>query len=192
MTPPTDDLLTTFFGVLHRLEDAGIAYMVVGSMASMLFGEPRLTHDLDLVVELAPRDALRLNTLFPAEDFYCPPIEIIQSEITSRGQFNLIHHDSGLKIDLILRKDTPHGHTEFNRRARLPFVVGHEAWVASPEDVIIKKLEYFRIGGSEKHLKDIRGILSETPTDDAYLKSWVDRLGLVAEWSRVTPGAAEG
>lgn len=151
----------------------------------MIYGEPRMTHDLDLVVEVAPGDAARFGELFPEERFYCPPIEVIRSEIVHRGQFNLIHHDSGLKIDLMIRKETAHGRGEFARRRRVPFWEGTEAFVASAEDVILKKLDFFRQGGSEKHLRDIRGILAETEIDRAYLDLWVGKLGLEREMSQI-------
>src|SRR5690606_36410804 len=99
--------------------------------------------------------------------------------------FNLIHHDSGLKVDLIIRKTTPHARAEFSRRRRVPVFGGNEVTLASPEDVIIKKLDYFRQAGSEKHLDDIRGIQAETALDDAYLATWIQTLGLHAEWARL-------
>jgi hypothetical protein len=179
------DLVSTFLLVLDRLERNGIAHMVVGSVASMVYGEPRMTHDMDLVVELQPRDALRLEAMFPLEDFYCPPIEALRAEIVQRGQFNLIHHDSGLKIDAMVRKDTPHARSEFARRRKMAFMPDAEAWFAAPEDVILKKLEFFRLGGSEKHLKDIRGMLAETALDDIYLSTWLDALSLRELWARV-------
>jgi len=178
-------LLETFCSVIDRLERGGIPYMVVGSVAAMIYGEPRMTHDLDLVLELAPSHARHLPALFPETEFYCPPSEVIRAEVVHRGQFNLLHHETGLKIDLIVRKDTPHARTEFSRRSRAPFWEGHDVFVASPEDVILKKLDYFRQGGSQKHLGDIRGILAETPVDPSYLDHWLAELGLQREWQQV-------
>jgi hypothetical protein len=179
------NLIETFFSVIQKLEEKEIPYMVVGSVASMIYGEARLTRDMDLVIDILPSDAKKLESLFPVEQFYCPPLEVMQAEIVHRGQFNLIHHDTGLKIDLMVRKATEHSVTEFERRQKTPFWEGHEAYVASPEDVILKKLDFFRQGGSEKHLHDIRGMLAETPMDEAYLHSWIEKLGLAKEWGRV-------
>jgi hypothetical protein len=137
------------------------------------------------MIDILPSDARKLESLFPPEQFYCPPLEVMKSEIVHRGQFNLIHHETGLKIDLMVRKATEHALAEFERRRRTPFWEGHEAYVASPEDVILKKLDFFRQGGSEKHLHDIRGILAETPVDETYLRSWIDRLGLATEWEKI-------
>ena len=180
-----EGLIPTFFDILRRLEDNNIEYMVVGSMAAMVYGEPRMTHDMDVVIQVSPMDAQRLEDIFKPEEFYCPPIEIIRSEIVHQGQFNLIHHESGLKIDLVIRKNTEHAECEFNRRRRVPFWHGNDAVLASPEDVIIAKLEYFRQGGSQKHLKDIRGILAETQIDDTYLNNWLTKLNLKEEWKQV-------
>jgi len=175
----------TFFSVIEKLEKLNIPYMIVGSIASMIYGEPRMTHDMDLVIDILPSDASKLEAVFPLEEFYCPPIEVIASEVVHRGQFNLIHHESGLKIDLVIRKDTEHARTEFSRRRKCPFWEGHDACVASPEDVILKKLDFYRQGESQKHLHDIRGILAETPLDQQYLDYWIDQLNLASEWKKI-------
>src|SRR5262245_29671237 len=125
--------------------------MVVGSMASMTYGEPRMTHDLDLVVDLLSKDALKIETIFPANDFYCPPPEILQSEVVRRGQFKLIHHETGLKIDMVIRKESEHAICEFDRRQKVALMQGFEVYMATPEDVIIKKLDFYRMSESEKH-----------------------------------------
>ncbi len=171
--------------MIKKLEEQNIPYMVVGSVASMIYGEPRLTHDMDLVIDLLPKDALRLETLFPLEEFYCPPEEVLTAEIIHRGQFNLIHHESGLKIDLMVRKNSEHSICEFGRRRKAPFWQSNEVYIASPEDVIIKKLDYYREGGCEKYLTDVRGILAHTVVDESYLGVWVRKLGLSDEWKRV-------
>lgn len=181
----TPDLLKVFQATLERLEQSSIDYMVVGSVASILYGEPRLTRDMDLVIEMKVSASASIFKAFNEEEYYLPPEEIITSEIMERGQFNLIHHSSGLKIDLIIRKDSPHSIEEFKRRKRLPFSTNFIAWVASPEDVIIKKLSYYREGGSEKHLRDIRGILAQTEVNSSYLSRWVAELRLEREWKRV-------
>ncbi|MEK6705234.1 MAG: nucleotidyl transferase AbiEii/AbiGii toxin family protein [Bdellovibrionota bacterium] len=172
----------SFLLVIKKLESAGIPYMVVGSIASMAYGEPRLTHDMDLVIDLPPQDADKFEELFTLDQFYCPPNEVIRTEVVHRGQFNLIHHDSGLKVDVVIRKMTPHAKEEFTRRQRIPLWEGVEVFVASPEDVILKKLDFLRQGGSEKHITDIRGILSQTQIDQNYLNHWIKELGLEREW----------
>lgn len=115
-----------------------------------------------------------------------PPSEILKDEIINRGQFNLIHHESGLKIDVMIRKQSPHAIEEFKRRKKLSFWKGFEAYVASPEDVIIKKLDFYRMGVSEKHITDIRGILANSTVDQEYLNRWIQILGLSQYWSKVS------
>ena len=181
----SSSLLITFQDVLKKLEEADIDYMVVGSIASILYGEPRMTRDMDIVVELGSNTSTKLKSFFSVKEFYVPPDEIISSEVTGRGQFNLIHHESGLKIDFIIRKDSPHAIKEFKRRKKVPFTANFSAWVASPEDVIIKKLSYYREGGSEKHLTDIRGILAQTDIDKTYLNYWILELQLEKQWHKV-------
>jgi hypothetical protein len=140
---------------------------------------------LDVVIDISPRDAGKIPQLFSEEEFYCPPLDVLRAEVVHHGQFNLIHQVSGLKIDMVIRKNTAHATTEFSRRRKMPFWQNHEAYVASPEDVVIKKLDYFREGGSEKHLRDIRGILAETPLDQDYLTTWIRDLALQQQWQRV-------
>lgn len=179
------NLLATFEKVLKALEKEEIEYMVVGSIASVIYGEPRVTRDLDLVVELRDQPARKLHAAFSENEYYLPPDEVISNEVTEHGQFNLIHPESGLKVDFIMKKPTPHGIEEFKRRQKLEFTPGFFAWIASPEDIILKKLSYFREGGSEKHLTDIRGILAQTEVDQSYLTHWIEKLSLELEWKKV-------
>ncbi|MBI3073887.1 MAG: hypothetical protein HYY84_17405 [Deltaproteobacteria bacterium] len=179
------DLLGVFTTVLRALESAGIDYMVVGSVASIIYGEPRMTRDMDVVIEVASRLAPEFHDLFPESEYYCPPVEVLAAEFASRGQFNLLHHESGLKIDIVLRKNTAHAREEFRRRTTVSIGENIEITVATPEDVIIKKLDFYREGGSEKHITDIRGILANTAVDREYLRSWITRLRLEDEWRRV-------
>lgn len=174
-----------FFDVAQRLDRAEIRYMIVGSVASMVYGEPRLTHDLDLVVELRPSDVARFLPLFPESEFYCPPAEVIRAETVQRGQFNLIQHATGLKIDLVIRKHRDFALEEFLRRRKVEVMPGVAVFLASPEDVILKKLDFYREGGSAKHLTDIRGILANTEVDRAYLDRWIDALNLRKPWAEV-------
>jgi len=88
------------------------------------------------------------------------------------------------KIDIILKKISEHSIEEFARRKKMEFWKGFEAFVAAPEDVIIKKLEFYRMGGSEKHLTDIRGIVAETPLDNQCLGGWIFKLSLQQEWEK--------
>lgn len=146
---------------ISRLNELGVHYMITGSVASMIYGEPRLTHDIDLVIELGRDDAERFAEAFPIEEFYCPPPEVIVIEAGRhyRGHFNLIHHETGFKADVYLSgRDRLH---QWALNHRNPIDMDDETfWMAPVEYVILRKLEYYREGGSEKHLRDIAGMLS--------------------------------
>lgn len=180
---PEPDLLELF---VARLEDAGVRHFVTGSVAATLYGEPRATHDIDLVVALSAGDRAALATAFPEEEFYVPPPEVILAEgqRDSRGHFNIIHHASGLKADIYLVGDDELHAWAFSRahRYRIGDLTVH---VAPPEYVIVRKLEFYREGGSAKHLRDIRSMLdvSADLIDMAVIEEWVRRRGLVEAWS---------
>ena len=132
-----------FIRPLNRL---GIAYMVTGSAASMAYGEPRVTLDVDIVAELTAAQAELLPSAFPPEGFYCPPREVISIEVerASRGHFNVIHMESGFKADFYPAGDDPLHRWGMARRRRLE-VLGEPVMLAPPEYVIVRKLEYFPV-----------------------------------------------
>jgi hypothetical protein len=172
--------------LVDALEENRIDYMISGSQASMYYGEPRFTQDIDVVVEIALLQLPSLFGRFPLPEFYVSE-EAARDAVATRGQFNIIHAASGLKIDIVVRKDTPYDRVEFERRERHPIVPGRDAYFARPEDVILYKMLYFREGGSERHLRDIAGMLriSGTEIDTAYVAEWSERLGLSDIWKSV-------
>ncbi len=179
------DLFTLF---TSRLEAAGIDAIVTGSVAAMLYGEPRLTHDIDLVVLLDERSIRALVRAFPDEEFYCAPAEVIRVEAqrAQRGHFNIIHHETGFKADIYICGEDPLHRWALANRRRIPLgdsVIS----VAPPEYVIARKLQYYREGHSAKHISDIRGILRQqgTDIDSKELESRVAELGVQAEWAEV-------
>lgn len=173
---------------LSRLNKTNIKYMVTGAVASIVYGEPRLTHDIDLVVELHIDEVERLIQAFPGDEFYCPPPEIIKVEIrrSLRGHFNLIHHQTGFKADVYLQgKDELHYWAMSNRRS-FDFE-GEPIWLAPIEYVILRKLMYYREGGSDKHLKDIAGMLevSQELINIDLLDEKIRRLNLKEAWEKI-------
>ncbi len=178
-------MLEVFKEVIEILQDQNIEYMVVGSIASMIYGEPRLTRDMDIVVELQPSTVLSLSTFFPGNFYYLPPHEILSQEVVNRGQFNILHLETMLKVDVMIRKESKHAKEEFSRKVKKAFLPDFEVFVATAEDIIIKKLHYFREGQSQKHIEDIRGILANTEIDQKYLDKWVHDLGLTHEWKNI-------
>lgn len=183
---PEPELSLLFIRPLNRI---GARYIVSGSVASILYGEPRLTNDVDFVVFLRDEDIARLPEIFPAPEFYLPPTEVIAAEMArpAKGQFNAIHADTGFKADFYLA-----GRDELNawgfRHSRKLEYRGESITVAPPEYVILRKLEYFREGGSDKHRRDIRAMLAVSGDilDRPALHEWIQRRGLEAEWQQVS------
>lgn len=164
--------------VARRLEVAGIRYMVTGSFAANYYAVPRMTRDIDLVVELAAADADRFCAGFEG-DFYLDR-DAVRAAIANRGAFNLIHLQHVVKVDCIVRKDSEYRRTEFERR-RQGSIEGHGVAIVTPEDLIVSKLDWMRHTRSEVQLSDVRNLLRSVPDlDRRYLAHWTERLGLVA------------
>lgn len=182
------DLVSLFTAPLER---CGVPYFVTGSVAALLYGEPRMTHDVDLVLTLSDREVPRVLEAFPESDFYVPPLDVVRIEVrrSTHGHFNLIHHETGFKADLYLTGHDPLHAWAMGRRRR---AADDAFWVAPPEYVIVRKLAWYREGGSQKHLRDIRGILAllgadATDLDHVALQRWIDTLGLAAQWRLASP-----
>lgn len=172
--------------LIETLEALRIDYMLGGSQASIYYGEPRFTQDVDVIADIQATHLPQLVQRFPVPDFYLSA-EAVAEAIRRRSQFNVIHPASGLKIDVILPKDTPYDRTQFARRQRLPLLPGTDAYFARPEDVILYKLLYYREGGSDKHLRDIAGMLaiSGQEIELAYIDEWAATLGLNDIWQAI-------
>ena len=170
----------------RRLNQLGIRYIITGSVAAMIYGEPRFTNDVDIVVLLEGKQAVRLPEAFPLNEFYCPPEEAIREEMArERGQFNLIHHETGFKADLYLCGNDPLNKSGLENARRVEYS-GEEICLAPPELVILKKLEFFREGGSQKHLRDIHFML-EISADKIklpMLEQWIRERNLEKEWAQ--------
>lgn len=179
------DLLAVFVHPLHR---AGVRYMITGSVASIQFGEPRLTMDVDLVISLQDADVATIAATYPPSEFYCPPSDVIRAEIQrpARGHFNVIHLLTGLKADFYPSR-RPEWVWAWERRL-LSEADGHPVYFAPPEYVILSKLEFYREGGSEKHLRDIRGMLavSAERIDVPLIQRCATELGVSKEWRLAT------
>ena len=153
---PDADLIDLFVAPLNR---AGLTYMVTGSVASMLYAEPRFTADVDVVVRVTVPEELR--KAFSGPDYYCPPADVLAVEIARplHGHVNILHSPSALKADVYLAGEDPLHSWALDRRRRFD-VGGREVWVAPPEYVILRKLLFFREGGSSKHVRDVRALLA--------------------------------
>lgn len=162
--------------VARRLDDLGVPYMVTGSMAVNYYAVPRMTRDIDVVVELSGGDADRLCEAFEG-DFYVDR-DAVRRAVEERGLFNLIHGASVVKVDFVVRKESEYRRVEFSRRRRIR-VEDQELSAVAPEDLIVSKLDWVRETGSEVQLADVRNLLACVPSlDEAYLAHWTGRLGL--------------
>lgn len=178
------NLISLFVRPLNRLR---IPYMVTGGVASVVYGEPRLTRDIDVVVALEPADAGRFARAWSQDAFYLPPIEVIAAESArpAHGHFNVLHHDTTMRADVYLPGDDALTAWAFARVVRRQ-VDADEVALAPIEYVILNKLRYFRAGGSDRHLRDIRQMLrvSEDLVDRGALERWARRLDVEAEWDK--------
>lgn len=162
--------------VIARLDGAGIAYMLTGSVAMSVYAEPRMTRDIDIVVELAAGDARRVVELFSPE--YYVSDEAVRSAISARSPFNLFSLSRLIKVDLIVRNDDEFQRHEFARRQRHE-LGGSSAWVISKEDLILSKLVWAAPTESAFQLRDVRKLLA-SGAEEAYLRQWSVRLGVDA------------
>jgi hypothetical protein len=161
--------------------------MVTGATAAILYGQPRVTNDLDVVITLNDAARTVLLKVFPETEFYVPPEAVIRTEQArnQRGHFNLIHLESGFKADVYLTGRDPLHAWAMQLRRRLPWTDGGLVSVAPPEYVILRKLEYFREGGSAKHPADIRVIREITGVDESIMEPWLERAGLSRLWTEL-------
>ncbi|MDX1382344.1 MAG: hypothetical protein R3190_01815 [Thermoanaerobaculia bacterium] len=178
--------------VTQSLDRLGISYLVTGSTATIAYGEPRLTNDVDIAVRVDSRQAEQIWRAFAAPDFYVDP-ESARRAVALHSSFNLIHPSSGLKVDFMVTDDSPFNESRFARARPLDLGSGAPARFATPEDAILKKLEYFRDGGSEKHLRDIAGVLrvSGEEIDLAYIRDWARVLDVAKQWEAALEAARQ-
>lgn len=153
-----------------------IAYMLTGSFAMNYYAQPRMTRDLDVVVELKAQDADHIVRLFAGE--YYVSSEAVRAAIAHESSFNLIHQESVIKVDCIVRKKSAYRQLEFERRRQIK-IQDFTTWIVSKEDLIISKLYWARDSHSETQLRDVRNLLA-TEHDAAYLEHWAKELGLEA------------
>jgi hypothetical protein len=160
--------------VAARLADAGISYMVSGSMAMNYYAQPRMTRDID--IELGPADIPRVVALF-TPDFLCE-VEAVRDAVRRRGMFNIIHGESIVKVDFIVRKDLPYRVEEFGRR-RYVDIGQMSLWMVSPEDLLLSKLHWAKDSRSELQLRDARNLIACVgDLDWGYIEAWARDLSV--------------
>ena len=177
------DLLRHASDLCDRLS---LTYLVTGSTATIAYGEPRFTNDIDMVVDLPAEWVGAFCAGFPETEFYVS-LEAVARAVQARHQFNVLHSGSGLKIDFIVMTESEFDQSRRSRKRNLSVLPGRPISFASPEDVILKKLTYFQEGGSEKHLRDIAGVLriQGEAIDQGYLETWAAKLGVGDLWRQI-------
>ena len=169
--------------VSDRLTRAEIPFMLTGSMAMNAYAEPRMTRDVDVVIEVQPGDTPRLLSAF-SPDYYIDAM-VVSRALASKGIFNIIHQGWIFKVDCIVRKSAPFRMAEFSRRTKLN-VGGCETWVVSKEDLILSKLCWGSASRSEYQARDIRNLLA-TGCDQAYVEKWAADLGVLDYLHSIQP-----
>jgi hypothetical protein len=164
------------------LEHAGITYMLTGSLASSVHGVPRASNDFDIVIAPTVEQLRKLKMLLPESQYYFDLDEAVDT-LRRKRQFNVIDLTSGWKVDFIIRKSRPFSLTEFARRLQIDFE-GVKLYVATAEDVIIAKLEWAKIGGSQRQIEDVAGILKirSNELDWDYIRRFVADLDIDDQW----------
>lgn len=181
MTAGTD-VVATLGPVVELLERLGLRYLIGGSVASSVYGTPRATMDVDLMAEVGEDDVDRFVSGL-GDEFYASA-EMIRNAVEGRSSFNLIHRPTMMKVDVFIPEDRAFDRFQLERRRRktLGDEPHLEAWVASPEDVVLKKLEWARSGDgvSEVQVRDVVGVLRVQggSLDFDYLRRWAARLGV--------------
>ena len=173
------------------LDRCGIPYMVTGSYASSVHGEPRMTLDADIVIDPPNRGSFaRLLSALERDDCYVPR-DTALAALRDRRMFNVIDYETSFKLDFILAKDTPFDRERFARRQPAE-LAGGRMWVTSPEDIVLGKILWARQGGgSERQHRDAAGVVAKQgdALDRAYLHRWADELGVRAELDGVLAAA---
>lgn len=167
--------LEVLSSVTQALDDAGIAYMITGSIAMNFYATPRMTRDIDIVIELNSGDLDLIVKLFQ-QDFYLDS-DSIKEAIINQEMFNIIHNKCVLKLDFIVKKESPYRVTEFQRRRRV-VIDGVPISIVSPEDLILSKLFWAKDSKSDLQIRDVQNLLTAHNLDIQYIDSWVEKLNL--------------
>ena len=160
--------LAVLSDVTARLESAGFEYMLTGSVAMNYYSQPRMTRNIDIVVSICGSDAGTIVKIFES-DYYLS-VDAVADAARQQSMFNIVHLESVVKVDFIVRKETEYRRLEFDRRRRIR-VGESEIWIVSKEDLILSKLHWAKDSRFELQLGDVRNLLSTNPDLD-YLNKW--------------------
>lgn len=169
-----DDQKRVLKDCVNRLDLLGIPYMLSGSMAMLPYAMMRMTRDIDIVVELKSSDAQNIIDTF-GKDYYVPEGRVREA-IANKRMFNMVHTETVVKVDCVIRKEDVFQKKAFSRRQKVEFS-GLGIWVISKEDLIIAKLNWAKETKSEMQIRDVCSII-RNGYDAEYVQQWIDRLGL--------------
>jgi hypothetical protein len=161
---------------VSRLEAAGIEYLITGSFALAVYATPRMTRDIDVVIDCTSDQAARLAKAFQADSYASE--DAAREAVVTGTMFNVVHNDTLMKVDFIVRKRDAYTDAQFARGRRVD-LGGFDARFIAPEDLVLAKLLWRRDSGSEQQLRDVRSVVAAVSTLDwTYLARWAERLGL--------------
>lgn len=160
--------------IARRFDALGIPYMLTGSIAMNYYAEPRMTRDIDVVIALRSEDIESLISEF-SPDYYIER-EAVRESIQHESVFNLLHMESIIKIDCIIRKSTEYRRVEFERRKRIA-IESISTYIVSKEDLILSKLYWARDSRSEMQIRDVANLM-QTGYDEQYVRFWANKLGI--------------
>jgi len=171
------------------LDEAAIPYMLTGSFAGTVYGLGRSSQDLDLIIVADEIQIKKLFDLLPKNEFYSEPQSALDA-CRRNSMFNIIDEVTGLKVDFIFRKKRPFSEGEFRRRKLAP-VQDVQLFVVSPEDLVIAKLEWAKMGASLRQIEDVTSILKvrKDELDLAYIEQWVKELALSEQYAAARKAA---
>lgn len=167
-------------------DESAVPFIVAGSFASTYYGVPRTTHAIDIVIAPTQDSLTALLARLPESEYYADA-DVARDALNRSGQFNVIEMATGWKVDLIMRKARPFSIAEFDRRQSAT-LLGVPVFVATIEDTMVAKLEWAKLGDSERQLRDVAGLLDVhgESIDLVYVQRWIEELQLEPQWQRVT------
>ncbi len=173
-----------FRPLISALDQASISYMVVGSFASNLYGNGRGTQDIDIVIAATSDQIRAFLSAFPISQYYFD-VEAALDACRQRSMFNILDMERGWKIDLIFQKPGAFHQQAFLRRTAAK-IDGIDVFALTPEDVVVSKLEWAKMGESSRQIEDVAGVLKEQKErlDIPYIEKWVNELGLSSQWDQ--------
>lgn len=178
------DELIVLKDISSRLITAEIPFMLSGSLAMSYYAQPRMTRDVDIVIELNPQDIHTFSELFQ-KDYYVS-VEMIQDAVKKNSMFNIIHNKAIVKVDFIVRKNSEYRKHEFQRRKKIR-ISDFTTYIVSIEDLIISKIFWMKDSLSEFQKRDIKNLLS-CDYDKNYLTLWIEKMGLTKIYTDIING----